>query len=493
MIHPNIFSDIDRRYVGFNGLANQATAIHTLPDGQSVQYQYYSGWDVYRSQIPLVGFLFKDIARDIIRSLVNNANQAGNTLNTGGFTRWGVANNDSGVMGGDPSSVMISTINALGATLSPAEADAVIAVFKRSGKSTDLSNDINKFQDLGVTTSNTKSGSGDIKSLNVKNNPYSKRLEFAAADYARSAFIFRQRDRDEYTTNATKKLALQTDGAAFKTASREWRKVFTGTGDSRRINPNNSCRGHKCYHEGTASQYRWMMTYDMAGYFAEIQDENVVDPISKIVTNPTIKNALNVHFGGNLISRESGSLYNAGNQVGFATPYTYHYIGLPNASLLTVRKKLAQYWENALITYPGNEDGGSQSAQFAWASMGLYPHAVGTDRLLLLYPAFDYVHLNIPDPVSSLASKTLILKRDASSTAEASVADACVESVTADGVVVDGSVESGYNYTKSYIRYRDITRKTVLSFKIVPRQSDSCDHVSWGKKEEDIPLSNTEY
>ena len=505
LIHPNIFSDIDGRYVGFNGDASMLAAIHTLPATQGAQYQYFSNWDIYRTQIPLVAFLANDVARDISRSLVNNANQAGNSLNTGGFTRWGVANHDSGVMGGDPASIMISTADALGATLSPADADKVIAVFNRSGRlnqGCNVRSCPNPFTERGYrrggVTTNLKSSSSaaTIHSLQINNNPFSKVLEFALADYARSAFIYRQRDRSEYAANASKKSTLQDYAALFKTSSNAWRHIFSrGEMDSRV-----TCHGrHKCYHEGTKEQYEWYINYNVAGLLNVRGHSNTVDATTGIVSPAAhIKGELDRHFKmdqrtPHLISRETGTTYNAGNQVGHGTPYMYHYIGLPNQTA-DVRRRIAKYWTDSLATYPGNEDGGSQSAQFVWPFMGLYPHSVGTDRLLLMYPAFHYIRLDISDKDDPTDRKELILKLTGTAAAvETPPLDACVKSVTADNILVNGTKETGYDWTKSYIRYRDLSESTTLTFEIIPRQSGNCDHTTWGKKDTDIPPSNTEY
>ena len=537
LLHPNIFSDVDKRYVGFNGSSvdgRNPGAIHTLPATQKDQYQYFSNWDIYRTQTPLVAFLQKDIARDIVRSLVNNANQAGN--GSGGFTRWGVANHDSGVMGGDPASIMISDSDAFGATLSLTEDGRVINIFNRSGKLNDLNLKGCKHKpsrgnrcDLenssiyqgGSVTSNTRSGYSvrSIKSLLIDNNAFSKIIEFAHADYARASFMYRSLNdhRSERHSNANAR--LETRANAFKASSATWTQLFRNgsrgssfkarTTKTHRIHQSTSCywgsRGnyneqHNCYHEGNAVQYEWSFPYNMAGRFAEGNERN--SQVSGFVKNTKVLNKLNTHFRPtDLISSETGQTYNAGNQVGFGTPYVYHYIGRPNETLRIVRKKLGnKYWTDNTRTYPGNEDGGSMSAQFLWSFVGLYPHAHGTDRLLLLYPAFDYIEFDLSD--GSLIKK-LILKRDPASTVTSDADNACVEGVTADGIDIDlstgrQSIQNGYAWTQNYIRYRNIAASTTLSFKIKARPSGGdcitgATATAWGRKLVDIPPSNLSY
>ncbi|HLJ35597.1 MAG TPA: glycoside hydrolase domain-containing protein, partial [Ktedonobacteraceae bacterium] len=51
-IHPNIFSDDNRQYIGFDG------KVHTLAKSQHAQYENIAGWDQYRSLFPLLATLF---------------------------------------------------------------------------------------------------------------------------------------------------------------------------------------------------------------------------------------------------------------------------------------------------------------------------------------------------------------------------------------------------------------------------------------------------
>jgi putative alpha-1,2-mannosidase len=45
---PSIFNDSDGRYLGFDG------QIHAMSAGHQI-YANFSGWDIYRSEIPLLG------------------------------------------------------------------------------------------------------------------------------------------------------------------------------------------------------------------------------------------------------------------------------------------------------------------------------------------------------------------------------------------------------------------------------------------------------
>jgi hypothetical protein len=100
MLHPSVFSDVNGEYIGFDG------KIHTARG--RVQYANYSGWDIYRSQVQLITILLPKVGSDIAESLVADAQQGG------GLPIWPVANDESGVMAGDPSDGIIASVYAFG-------------------------------------------------------------------------------------------------------------------------------------------------------------------------------------------------------------------------------------------------------------------------------------------------------------------------------------------------------------------------------------------
>ncbi|HEX9919679.1 MAG TPA: GH92 family glycosyl hydrolase, partial [Pyrinomonadaceae bacterium] len=101
LLHPTIFGDANGEYLGFDDKVHSSRA-HT-------QYTNFSGWDIYRSQIPLVAFLFPEEASDMMQSLTNAAREGG------GLPIWPVANDESGAMYGDPATASIASAYAFGA------------------------------------------------------------------------------------------------------------------------------------------------------------------------------------------------------------------------------------------------------------------------------------------------------------------------------------------------------------------------------------------
>ena len=69
MIDPRIFTDIDGRYVGGDGEIYRA-------DGFTKR-TVFSGWDVFRSQMPLQTIINPDLVNDELNSLITLATESG--------------------------------------------------------------------------------------------------------------------------------------------------------------------------------------------------------------------------------------------------------------------------------------------------------------------------------------------------------------------------------------------------------------------------------
>ena len=63
LMMPSIFSDADGRYLGFDGAIHQAEPGHLI-------YANYSGWDIYRSEMPLLATIEKRRMEDMAQSIV---------------------------------------------------------------------------------------------------------------------------------------------------------------------------------------------------------------------------------------------------------------------------------------------------------------------------------------------------------------------------------------------------------------------------------------
>ncbi len=102
MLEPSLFSDANGDYLGFDG------KVHRTARGKA-QYANFSGWDIYRSEIPLLAVIAPEQTSQMMTSLLNDQAQGG------WLPKWGFADDYTDVMNGDAADPMLAEAYALGA------------------------------------------------------------------------------------------------------------------------------------------------------------------------------------------------------------------------------------------------------------------------------------------------------------------------------------------------------------------------------------------
>lgn len=90
MIDPRNFTDVDGHYIGGDG------KIHTSIG--FTKRTVFSGWDVFRSQMPLQSIINPEVVNDLLMSLTTLAEESGNHY----YERFELLNAYSGCMLGNP-------------------------------------------------------------------------------------------------------------------------------------------------------------------------------------------------------------------------------------------------------------------------------------------------------------------------------------------------------------------------------------------------------
>ncbi len=345
LLHPNVFSDTNGEYTGFDGQVHAATEGHA-------QYANFSGWDVYRSQIPLVALIAPDIASDIAQSALNQSVQGGY------FDRWTVANGGTGVMVGDPLPIIIASSYAFGAT----DFDAAGALKRMVDGAANPSEraGYNQYNSLGYVPPGVNGVWGSASTT----------LEYTSADFAVAQLAGRIGAADVHD--------------AFMTHAQNWKNLFNPGNEY--LQPRNADGSwpsfdpvqHDEYVEGNGAQYTWMVPYNHRALFDLMGgDERVTSRLDAFFTE------LN---GG----PDEPTAY-LGNEPTLNTPWAYAYAGQPHKTQDIVRRALVELFKSTPDGEVGNDDLGQMSSWAVWASIGMYPQAPGRAELVLASPLFSSV------------------------------------------------------------------------------------------------------
>jgi len=96
------------------------------------------------------------------------------------------------------------------------------------------------------------------------------------------------------------------------------------------------------------------------------------------------------------ITTNSGARYYwPGNEPGLETPGEYDFAGAPWRTQSVVRQIMSLY-PAATYGIPGNDDLGSLSAWYVWASLGMYPAIPGVGGVALATHVFRWIDVRLP-------------------------------------------------------------------------------------------------
>jgi predicted alpha-1,2-mannosidase len=367
LLAPRTFSDADGRYIGMDGAVHRA-------EGR-IQYADFSGWDIYRTQIPLLAMLMPRRASDIVASMLADARESGC------LPRWSYANGQSMTMVGDPADPIVASAAAFGARRFDARAalEAMLKGANEDCRSADGSyvqrQGLDRYKalgyvpfDLDTRRRNANSLFGDPEAVWAS---AATTLEYAIDDFSIAQFAARSLgDRAAYRS--------------FMLRSGNWRNLLNPL--SAQIEPRfedgtfaphyDNLHGAG-FAEGDSAQYTWLVPQNPAGLFAAIGGR------AAAVTR--LDRFLRTLNGGPGATHADHALL--GNEPNLNVPWLYDWAGAPYKTQAVVRRAL-QLYDTAPDGYPGNDDLGTLSSWYVLGALGLYPEVPGTDVLAIGSPLF---------------------------------------------------------------------------------------------------------
>ncbi|MFE2889198.1 lectin [Streptomyces sp. NPDC059272] len=356
LLHPNVISDTNGQYYGFDGRT------HTVDAGHKAVYANYSGWDIYRSQAQLEALVAPQVASDTAQSMVDDYAQ------TGIFPKWSENNGESYVMVGDPADGIIADYYAFGAR----DFDTNTALADMVKQASTTNNDrpgLNYLNSPGYMPHDGSYGCCNFY------GPVATTLEYNTADFALSAMAGALGDTGNQKTYANRAQGWRNvlnPASGFvepRNASGSWTGGFDPTSGTDMV-------------EADSWIYTGMIPFNIGG-LARAKGGNTAMS----------------HYLDTVLRSYTGDQGYAwvGNEPSIELPWEYDYIGQPYKTQGTVRAIQQQIWANTPGGLAdGNDDLGAMSAWYVWSALGMFPETPGTADLALGSPAFTQAVITLP-------------------------------------------------------------------------------------------------
>jgi predicted alpha-1,2-mannosidase len=354
MVAPNVYSDVDGRYLGMDRQIHRA-------EGRR-QYTVFSLWDTFRSAHPLYTLIETERTREFIETFLAQYEQGGR------LPVWELAANETDTMIGYHAVPVIADawLKGIRGFDAPRALDAMLASATREASG------LAAYRQQGFI------GSED------DGESVSKTLEYAYDDacIAQLAEDLGRADvAREYDARSQGWRHLLDPASGFMRARRNqrWVEPF----DPRRVDNH--------YTEANAWQYSFFVPQDVAGLIEALGgDERFVERLDALFEAESATTGREQADITGMIGQ-----YAHGNEPSHHAAWLYHHAGRPEGSARRVRQILDELYTAEPDGLSGNEDCGQMSSWYVLAAIGLHPVTPCTDEWLIGVPLFDRVTLHL--------------------------------------------------------------------------------------------------
>ncbi len=422
-ISPNLFTDVDGRYLGMDLEVHQGNVDKPV-------YTIFSLWDTFRALHPLLSIIDPKLNNDFITSLLLKHKEGGV------FPMWDLASNYTGTMIGYHAVSLIADAYTKGnADFNLKEAyEACLRAAEYD--TTGIKCPAAVLPHLMPKAKYYKNTLGYVP-CDKDNESVAKALEYAYNDYCISILAEANNDMEnaekykDYSKAYQKYFDKSTRFMRGLDSKGKWRTPF---------NPRSSNHRNDDYCEGTAWQWTWFVPHDVDGLIELMGGKTQF--IEKLDSLFTADSSLE----GDLVSADITGLigqYAHGNEPSHHIIHLYNYADQPWKTQELVDSVFHSQYFNAPDGLSGNEDCGQMSAWYIMNSIGFYQVCPGKPVYSIGRPLFDEVTVNLSD------NKQFVVKALNNSK---------------ENKYIEKAVLNGVPLEKPFISHEDIKNGGVLEF-----------------------------
>ncbi len=382
LLDPEVIADCDGHYPAGGGKIGTTTSF--------TKRSILSGWDVYRSEFPLLTLIAPDIVNDEINSLIDLADQSGNDY----FERWELLNAYTECMNGNPAVVILNDAYQKGIRNYDTAKAYQYAV-----------NSCEKFGngDVGYSP-------GDLsETMEYDNDDWNLARLAASLGHADDAKKYAARSetfRDVFDADQP-----WTYDEAGQDARPEWKGWFRARNEDGTWAPWLGLCSGKTVEEASVYQQGWFVPQDVPAliqllggkdlFVAKLSDFFERTPDVGTWNGPLRPGSKNVLT----------PYYNHPNEPVHLIPFLFNRAGAP-----WLTQKWVRVIDQAYKTGPeglcGDEDAGQMSAWFILAASGLHQACPGDLRYEIFSPLFDRITFRLNPKIASGAAFTVTAKNN---------------------------------------------------------------------------------
>lgn len=402
MIVPNIYSDVDGRYLG------RDFQIHETTDFD--YYTVFSLWDTYRAYHPLMTIIDTKRTRDFVMTMLKQYKDKGL------LPVWEFASNETWCM--------------IGYHAVPVIADAILK---------NIGNIDRELALQAMTTSASRDHFGlkyyrmyGYIPADLESESISKTLEYAFDDWC-IAMVGKQTGNVDIYKSYIRRAQYYKN--IFDPETGFFRPRINGN----RLTPFDPKEVNFHFTEANAWQYSLYVPQDIEGFKILLGgDDALCNKLDELFTTDSKTTGRDQADITGLIGQ-----YAHGNEPSHHMAYLYSYCGKPYKTQEMTNRIMNELYTHLPDGLCGNEDCGQMSAWYVLSAMGFYQVNPADGIFVFGSPQFDKVSINLEN------GNQFIIR---------------TENRSENNFYISGSTLNGQTYTKTYIRYEEIMQGGELTF-----------------------------
>lgn len=351
LLDPRTMADVDGRFV---------INYEVFKDSDYKQRTVFSGWDVYRSEFPLLSIIRPDMVRDDINSLLKIAE-----INNSSFPRWELLGINAGCMVGDPGLIVL--------------ADAFVKGIKPYN--TEKAYEISKASSVCSKELDGK----EFKSIRPDCKSYleecyvpeklSDTLEYLLADYTMVKFAeaLGKIDDAEFFMNRANRYNENYNVALQFMAPRKEDGEFVFEED--RYDDDGTV-------ESNIFQQSWFVPYDVVGLSKLFGEERTIELLEEFFERAGLKSLWNDD-------------YNHSNEPCHNITHYFSILGFPERTQYWTRRVQKEAYRTGAYGFCGNEDVGQLSAWYVLSALGFAQVCPADPKYYINTPLFKEIEIKL--------------------------------------------------------------------------------------------------